>query len=104
MSEKKYSSGSQERGYRVLILLAGNEFNGVAPGELAKALVTNPSNITRDLYVLEVAGLAERLPHDQNRWRLGPKLIQIANAFAAHMSDVARRADEIQQRYTRNPH
>lgn len=105
MSEKReYKSGAQERGYRVLILLAGNEFNGVAPGELAKALDTNPSNITRDLSVLHGAGLAEPLPHDPKRWRLGPKVIQIANAFTAHMGEVTRRAAEIEQRYTRNPH
>ena len=104
MNPKEYTSGSQERGYKVLILLAGNEFSGLAPGDLAKALATNPSNITRDLRVLQKAGLAEPLPHDHNRWRLGPKIIQIANAFKGHMEDVTRRADEINQRYTRNPH
>lgn len=101
---REYKNSAQERGYRVLILLAGNEFSGVAPGELAKALATNPSNITQDLRVLQAAGLAETIPHDPKRWRLGPKVIQIANAFTAHMAEVTRRAAEIEQRYTRNPH
>lgn len=101
-AEREYTSGSQERGYRVLILLAGNEFNGLAPGELAKSLTTNPSNITRDLRVLRAVGLAEEIP-GTGRWRLGPKIIQISNSFSAHMADVARRAAEINQRYTREP-
>ncbi|HSH71565.1 MAG TPA: hypothetical protein VK974_00785 [Methylophilaceae bacterium] len=104
MSEGKvYTSGSQERGYHVLLLLAGNEFTGVLPGEIAKALNTSPSNITRDLRVLQNVGLAEPLPHDEKRWRLGPKLVQISNAFTNHLSEVNRRMGEIQQRYTRIP-
>ena len=103
MSERKYKNEAQERGYKVLMLLAGNEFNGVAPGELAKSLATNPGNITRDLRVLQESGLAETLPHDPSRWRLGPNLVQIANAFRAHLTEVQRRAAEVEQRYTRNP-
>lgn len=100
--KREYKSASQERGYRVLLLLSGNEFNGLAPGELAKSLETNPGNITRDLRVLRAVGLAEETP-GTGRWRLGPKLIQIANAFKTHMAEVARRAEEIDQRYTRDP-
>lgn len=103
MSEKKYNSSSQERGYRVLLLLAGHEFDGLAPGQLAEALKTNPSNITRDLRVLQEVGLAEPLPTDQRRWRLGPKLIQVATQFQQSLMEIKRRADEVQQRYTRAP-
>ena len=103
MAEPKYTNEAQTRGYKVLMLLAGNEFNGVAPGELAKSLATNPGNITRDLRVLQEIGLAEPLPHDSSRWRLGPRLVQIANAFKQHLTDVQHRADEVAQRYTRNP-
>ncbi|ABE50977.1 helix-turn-helix domain-containing protein [Methylobacillus flagellatus] len=103
MAEKKYNSSSQERGYRVLLLLAGHEFDGLAPGQLAEALKTNPSNITRDLRVLQEVGLAEPLPTDQRRWRLGPKLIQVATQFQQSLTEIKRRADEVQQRYTRTP-
>lgn len=103
MSDKQYSSGSQERGYRVMLLLAGHEFDGLAPGQIADALKTNPSNITRDLRVLQNVGLAEPLPHDPKRWRLAPKLVQIANSYNAHMSEIERRAAEMRQRYSRTP-
>ncbi len=102
MSEREYKSGAQERGYHVLILLAGNEFNGLAPGEIAKALDTGPSNITRDLRVLQSAGLAEQI-QETGRWRLGPKLIQIALAFSDHVEKTSGRINELKQRYSRLP-
>jgi len=97
-----YINAAQQRLLKVVVLLAGNEFNGLAPSDLAKALNTNPSNITRDLANLKEAGLAEQLP-DTGRWRLGPKLIQIALAFSDHMSRSSSRMDELQHRYTRQP-
>ncbi len=104
MAEKQYTSGSQERGYKVMLLLAGHEIDGIAPGQIAEALKTNPSNITRDLRVLQNVGLAEPLPHNPKLWRLAPKLVQIANAYASHIAEMQRRSDEVKQRYTRNPH
>lgn len=97
-----YINAAQQRLLKVVVLLAGNEFNGLAPSDLAKALNTNPSNITRDLANLKEAGLAEQLP-DTARWRLGPKLVQIALAFSDHMARSTSRMSELQQRYTRQP-
>lgn len=97
-----YINAAQQRLLKVVVLLAGNEFNGLAPSDLAKALSTNPSNITRDLANLKEAGLAEPLP-DTGRWRLGPKLVQIALAFSDHMARSTSRMNELQQRYTRQP-
>ncbi|ARO88152.1 hypothetical protein EBAPG3_010400 [Nitrosospira lacus] len=104
MADRQYKNDAQTRGYKVMMLLAGNEFSGVAPGELAKALRTSPGNITRDLSVLQQLGLAEQLPHDTTRWRLGPKLIQIGLSFSRHLDEVRRRAGEIEQRYSREAH
>ena len=102
MSKEIYINAAQQRLLKAVVLLAGNEFNGLAPSDLAKALNTNPSNVTRDLANLKEAGLAEQLP-DTGRWRLGPKLIQIALAFSDHMSRSSARIEEMQQRYTRQP-
>ena len=101
MSER-YRNEAQQRLHKTTVLLAGNEFSGLAPCELAKALGTNPSNVTRDLANLKEAGLAETLP-DTGRWRLGPKLVQIALAFSDHISRSSARMNELQQRYTRQP-
>lgn len=102
MSKEIYINAAQQRLLKAVVLLAGNEFSGLAPSDLAKALNTNPSNVTRDLANLREAGLAEQLP-DTGRWRLGPKLVQIALAFSDHMSRATNRIDEMQQRYTRKP-
>jgi len=103
MAVREYNNKTQERGYQVLLLLAGHELEGVTPGDLAKAVKTLPSNITNDLRVLQKAGLAEPLPHDPNKWRLGPRLVQIANAHKAHMEEFSRRFAEVSQRYSRLP-
>lgn len=100
MSEREYANAAQERGYAVLLALAGHEVNGLAPGEIAKGLCATPSSITRDLRVLAKAGLAEPIA-ETGRWRLGPKLVQIANAFALNLDRARRRVDEVHQRYTR---
>lgn len=100
MSERAYHNAAQERGYAVLLVLAGNEFIGLTPTDIAKAIGTSASNITRDLSVLQKVGLAEQLV-ETGRWRLGPKLVQIATSFQLHLDKSRRRLDEVTQRYTR---
>lgn len=102
MSNKEYSNGSQERLLDVLLTLSGNEFLGLAPSEICRALGTSPSNVSRDLRVLRKKGLAEELP-ETGRWRLGPKLIQMAHAFDLHVQAMQQRLDQVKQRYTRTP-
>lgn len=102
MSAREYSNAAQERGYAVLLALAGHEFHGVAPGEIAKAIGAPPSNVTRDLRVLAKAGLAQQNT-DTGGWHLGPKVVQIARAFELNFERARRRVDEINQRYTRDP-
>lgn len=102
MSEREYRNEAQERGYRVLLALAGNEFLGLLPSEVAKRVDASPSLITRDLRVLKASGLAEQI-QETGRWRLAPKLVQIAVAFQMHLDGTRRRMDEINQRYTRTP-
>ena len=99
---RAYNNDSQTRGYQVLLTLAGHEFTGLAPSEIARAVGANQSAITRDLSVLQQASLAEPIL-ETGRWRLGPKLVQIALAFSDHLARTQRKVDEINQRYTRQP-
>ncbi|MCB1909960.1 MAG: HTH domain-containing protein [Rhodocyclaceae bacterium] len=99
---RDYDNGSQLRILRALTVLAGQEFHGVAPGELAKALDVTPGTVTRDLHNLRSAGFAEPI-QETGRWRLGPKLVQIAVAFSAGVSRAESRLAEINNRYTREP-
>lgn len=101
MRQTDYTSGCQQRILKVLLALAGHEFEGMTPTELATAVAASQQNITRDLDNLKTAGLAERL--ETGRWRLGPKTIQVAVAFQVHLDRHQRRLDEINQRYTRIP-
>ncbi len=100
MSRKTdYTSPCQQRILKVMQALAGHEFAGMAPKELAAAAGTTQQNITRDLDNLKTAGLAE--PMDNGRWRLTPKVIQMAVTFQVHLERVRNRLNEINQRYTR---
>jgi DNA-binding IclR family transcriptional regulator len=98
----EYSNASQERGYRVLLTLAGHEVTGLSLSEIAKAVGASAATVLRDLRVLTKVGLAEQLTAT-GRWRLGPKLVQIAIAYHTNIDAARRRLDETVQRYTRIP-
>lgn len=99
----RYISKSQQRILRILVFLGGHEVRGLAPGEIARSLQILPANVTHDLANLREAGLAEPLP-DTNRWRLTPRLPQIALAMLNRISSAKHRIQEVEQRYTRDPH
>lgn len=101
-AEPEVKCTAQERGYRVLLLLAGHEMEGLAPSDLAKAIGTSQANVHRDLRVLQKCGLAEQLS-ESPRWRLGPKLVQVALAYQTRIAAARRRLDETEQRYSRIP-
>ena len=46
-------------------------------------------------------GIAERIPGNEECWRLTPKLIQLARAHDDELRRVRQRVDDIDQRYTR---
>lgn len=97
-----YTSSSQQRILRLLIALGGNEFTGLLPSELARGTKTSASNVTRDLQNLKAAGLAEEIPDTNGRWRLGPKIVQIAIAHLNCRDRAKSRIDELNQRYSRS--
>ena len=98
MSER-YRNEAQQRLCQTILLMAGKEFDGVQPSALAKALGTNPSNVTRDLWNLQKAGFVERVGNS-DRWRLGPKLVQIAINFQHFFQQAQAHVLEMKQRYT----
>lgn len=97
-----YTVPGQQRILQMATLLAGNEFHGLSPLEIRKAMGVAGAIVTRDLDNLRTAGIAEEIP-ETGRWRLGPKLIQIGLAFASHIEKQANRVEETKQRYTRLP-
>lgn len=103
MSEKhQYNNAAQQRALRLVGMLAGHELHGIAPTQLAEGLGVSAGTITRDLHNLREAGMAE-VVQETGRYRLGPKVVQVAVAHLAAMDRAARQLDEIKQRYTREP-
>lgn len=100
---EKYRSESQQRVLKIMLILAGHEVNGLAPGEVARAANTTASNTTRALANLHEAGIAEKIP-ESDRWRLGPRIPQIATAMLNGISRAQSKVDEVKQRYTTNPY
>lgn len=102
MSAADYTNDAQQRILRALQVLAGNELVGVTPGDMAKALGVSPSVVTRDLANLRESGLGEKI-EETGRWRLAPKLVQIAIAHSNALSRAKARLSEVENRYSREP-
>lgn len=80
-------------------LLAGHELQGLAPGEIAKALGVSASWVSINLPALEAeTGFVERIAAT-NRWRLGVPLVRIATTVATNLNKARRQLDEASARY-----
>lgn len=101
MADDKYISDSQQRILGLLLTLAGNEIDGLAPGQLAALNDCSPSQVTRDLANLRHAGWAEQIT-TTGRWRLGPQVVQIATRHMTALERAKTRLEEVQSRYSRN--
>lgn len=94
----RYINAAQQRVLALQFRLAGHEIEGIAPSELAAALQTSASNITRDLANLKEAGIAE--PLDTGRWRLTPRVVQISLAASKAFASAQDRLNEARQRFS----
>jgi DNA-binding IclR family transcriptional regulator len=94
----RYINAAQQRVLKMILRLAGHEIEGIAPSELAAALHTSASNVTRDLANLKEAGLAA--PMESGRWRLTPRVVQISLAAGTAFTRAQERLDEARQRFT----
>jgi DNA-binding IclR family transcriptional regulator len=101
VSEAQYLNSSQQRILGLLRCLAGNEMEGLAPGDIAKLNSCSASHVTRDLANLHHAGLAEQLPNT-GRWRLGPQIVQIAMRHMTALDRAQSRLDETKNRFSRS--
>lgn len=88
---------------RYFSVLAGHEMDGMRPGQIAEGAGVSPATVTRDLRALQDAGFVEQIPTMQDRWRLGPKLIQIALAHTTALDRAGGKLAEVKQRYSREP-
>lgn len=98
--DAKYLCAPQQRLLMLVLCLAGNEIDGLAPAQLAKLNQCSPSHVTRDLANLKHAGWAEQIPAT-GRWRLGPQPVQLAMRHMAALDRARHRLDETQNRFSR---
>lgn len=94
---------SVRRAFRIVWLLQGHAYDGVRLKQVAEALGATACTALRDLETLREEGVTERIPGNEDCWRLAPKLIQVARA---HEMDVARqrqKIDDYHNRCTRLP-
>lgn len=95
-----YTNAAQQRLLQLIDLLAGHELQGLAPGEIAKALAVAASTVTRDLDNLRTAGWCEPTPQG-GRWRLAPHVIEISLRYATALDAGAQQWRDVQRRYGR---
>lgn len=100
-AQTKYHCAAQQRILKVLMCLFGHEIDGLTPGQVAKLAETTAANATRDLWNLEEAGLAERLPGG-DKVRISPQLGRKALAILHGLDRAKRQLDDITHRYTLN--
>lgn len=92
------TGSAQRRSYKIILLLAGHEFDGMANADVASALNANQATTLRDLQVMQDVGLAEQI-EQTGRWRLGPKLVQIALRYQVQMGRAEDRLNETRRRF-----
>lgn len=97
----KYISEQQQRLLKLVLTLAGNEIEGLAPGEIAKLVDCHASQVTRDLANLKHAGWAEQIT-TTGRWRLGPMPVQMAMRHMTALDRAESRLNEIKHRFSRS--
>jgi len=96
---EKYLSKSQQRLLSVLLKLEGKEIEGISPTEIALALDIPAPSVTVHLANLKIAGLAECMEHNNNRWRLTPRIVQISFAMIQGVQSAKQRIEEVERRY-----
>lgn len=94
-----YTNAAQQRILSLAERMAAHAVDGVSNTELARAIRTSASNITRDLENLKTAGWAMRL--DTGLWVPTTKPVQISVQVSAALQRAQEHLDEARQRFTR---
>lgn len=95
------TNDAQQRICNLFFALAGKELTGLSNAELARLLKTSESRMVSDTRNMEHAGIVERL-HD-GKWRLAPRVVQIAQAHKDGLEQVRLKLVEVEQRFGRLP-
>ena len=100
MPEEKHRIESVQRAIKAQICLAGHEMEGLSPSQIALATGMTATQTTRIMANLEIGGIAERNTSN-NKWRLSPRVVQIAIAHMNAMDKAEKKLTETKIRYSR---
>lgn len=100
-ADKKNLGNAQLRLLKVIEALSGHEVFGTRLKDIAEAVGAGTPTVLRDLQTLAAGGWARQ--DDAGKWRLGPKLVQIATNFTWGLTQAKQAVSETEQRYTRTP-
>jgi DNA-binding IclR family transcriptional regulator len=98
-ADSQYISEAQQRILGLILVLAGNEIEGLAPSQIAKLNICSASQVTRDLANLKAKGWAEQIA-TTGRWRLGPEIVQVSMRHLTALDRAKTRLDEARNRFT----
>lgn len=97
-----YTNDGQQRILKLVLALFGDVVHGMTPSALARYVGCSPAVMTRDLYNLHLAGLADR-DESTGAWRLTPRLPQQAIKVWMAIDAAEKRLQEAKNRFNRNP-
>lgn len=97
-----YTNDGQQRIIKLILVLFSDVVNGLTPAVLARHVGCSPAVMTRDLFNLQLAGLADR-DETTGAWRLGPRLPQQAIKVWMAIDAAEKRLEEAKKRFNRNP-
>ena len=100
MPEEKHRIESVQRAIKALMCLSGHEMEGLTPSQIALATGMTATQVTRTMANLEIGGIAEKIISN-NKWRLAPRLVQVAIAHTNAMDKAERKLNEVKNRYSR---
>lgn len=100
MSDEKYINAAQQRALRTLLMLAEHDLDGLAPGEIARHLKTLPSNTTRDLANLRLAG--GRIARQRSLAHFAATESELAIVLQRNLENARQRLEETRRRYARD--
>lgn len=95
-----HTNAAQQRVIKLILAMFGDVVHGHLPGQLAEMTGASPSQMTRDLANLVIAGVAER--DDEGRYRLNARLPQQAVKVYAALGRAEARLAEVKAGIHRN--
>lgn len=89
---------AQQRVCMIFLALAGQELDGLSQVQIAETIGSTSGRVHHDLRNMASQNMVEKL--DSNRWRLGPRTVQIALDYQSAMQRMFARAEETKARFS----